>query len=72
MVELKKYEIYAGLGGSFGGANLVDTVFCKSEYEAETIAREHALDIYESYEGLYGLKSWEDIKKELKENGKKV
>jgi hypothetical protein len=27
MTELKKYEIYAGLGGSFGGANLIDTVF---------------------------------------------
>lgn len=69
MTELKKYKIYAGLGGSFGGANLIDTIFCKSEYEAETVAREHALNIYESYEGLYGLKTWDDVREDLMESG---
>lgn len=65
----KKYGIYAGLGGSFGGASLVDTVVCENETQANEVAREYAVEIYESYEGLYGLKSWDDVREDLMESG---
>lgn len=65
----RKYNIYAGMGGSFGGASLVDTVVCNNEAQANEIAREYAVEIYQSYEGLYGIQSWYDVKEDLKDSG---
>lgn len=65
----RKYGIYAGMGGSFGGASLVDTVVCDNEAQANEIAREYAVEIYQSYEGLYGIQSWYDVKEDLKDSG---
>ena len=56
---MDKYNIYAGLGGSFGGANYKFTI------EATDIAYQAAVEEYEEYEGFYGLKTWIDCAEEL-------
>lgn len=51
---MKKYKLYAGLGGGFGGAEYIETVEANSEEEASTWAWEAACEIYQSYEGADG------------------
>lgn len=57
------YNIYAGLGGSFGGATYQYTSDLDRE-EAENEAWEQACEIYESYEDRYGLYNYSDAIKE--------
>lgn len=61
---MKQYNIYAGLGGSFGGANYQYTTLCETEDEALDEAYKCACEEYEQYEGLYELPSWEDATRE--------
>ena len=62
---MDKYNIYAGLRGSFGGANYKFTIKANSLEEATDIAYQVAVEEYEEYEGLYGLKTWIDCAEEL-------
>lgn len=57
----QKYNIYAGLGGSFGGASYHGTGEFKSEEDASKVAYEIAREEYESYEGYHGIKDWADV-----------
>ena len=52
---MKKYKIYAGLEGGFGGAKYIDTIDAESEEEAINFARSCAIDEYLSHEGSSGL-----------------
>ena len=56
-----KYNIYAGLGGSFGGATYRGTGDFSSRESAEEMAYQYAVEEYEMYEGSHGIRSWEDI-----------
>lgn len=60
---MPKYLIYAGLGGGFGKAELVDEE--PLEFEDKEAAEEYAFDCacehYESYLGMYGLRTIEEI-----------
>lgn len=53
-----KYNIYAGLGGSFGGATYQGTGDFKSRESAEQAAYEAAVEEYEMYEGYHGILDW--------------
>ena len=55
---MERYNIYAGLGGGFGGATYKYTIDCENHEEAEDLAYQAAIEEYESYEGLHGIKSW--------------
>ncbi len=55
------YNIYAGLGGGFGGANYIGTIDCKSLEDAYALAREYAIEEYDSYSGMYGVTDRGDI-----------
>lgn len=57
---MDKYNIYAGLGGSFGGANYKFTIEAKSKEEAEDIAYNEAVEVYQDFEGTYGIMDWND------------
>lgn len=57
---MKQYNIYAGLGGSFGGANYQYTGFYETEDEAVDDAFQAACEDYDQYSGVHGLPSWED------------
>ena len=58
------YAIYTGMGGGFGGASFDKIVEYKNYYEAWDEAREMAIDLYKSYEGLHGILSEEDCEQE--------
>lgn len=64
---MKRYNIYAGLGGSFGGAQYQYTTDCKDEDEASDLAYQAAIEEYESYEGLHGIKTWDDCRDDIAE-----
>ena len=55
------YNIYAGLGGSFGDAEYKGTIDCKTFDDATQIAYELAIEEYESYAGMKGLKSYDEV-----------
>lgn len=57
---MDKYNIYAGLSGSFGGAQYQYTIEVKSKEEAEEIAYQEAVEIYQDFEGTYGIMDWND------------
>ena len=59
-----KYNIYAGLGGSFGGAQYRGTGEFENFDDAEDYAYRTAVEDYESYEGYYGILSWYDVAQE--------
>lgn len=56
-----KYNIYAGLGGGFGGASLIKTEEFGSKEEAIEYARDCAVDEYYSYDGMHGLLNIDSI-----------
>lgn len=66
--ELREYNIYAGLGGSFGGASYYSTILAESEDEACDYAYELAVNTYHDYEGEHGVPSWQECAKELDYN----
>lgn len=57
---MEKYNIYAGLGGSFGGAQYQYTIEAKSKEGAEDIAYNEAVEIYQDFEGTHGIMDWDD------------
>lgn len=57
---MDKYNIYAGLGGSFGGANYKFTIEANNLEEATDIAYQEAVEIYQDFEGTYGIMDWND------------
>ena len=67
-VKVTSYNIYAGLGGSFGGCNYLFTTLCENQEEAEKIAYEEAYLMYESYEGCHGLEDFGDAINEARDN----
>lgn len=62
---MKKYKISYGLGGGFGGATEDDEIYeFENEEEAMRFAWEKACEEYESYAGMYGLRTVEEIMEE--------
>lgn len=68
--KMKEYNIYAGLGGGFGGKKYLYTSLFESQEEADNEAYYAAKEEYESYEGTYdGVNTFEDAMNEaLDEN----
>lgn len=62
---MDRYNIYAGLGGSFGGAEYKFTIEVNSLEKATDIAYQEAVEEYEEYEGYHGLKTWAECAEEL-------
>lgn len=57
---MRKFAIFAGLGGGFGGPIFHGVFEYKDEVEAERDAYLKAEEEYQSYEGAHGVMSWED------------
>lgn len=62
---MPKFKIYAGLSGGFGGARFCGVYDCADKEEAESIAREQAVEEYESYGGYHGLYTWDSMRQEI-------
>ncbi len=58
---MAQYNIYAGLGGGFGGAVYIDTIEFDSERHANEYAFDCAVEAYDGYAGMYGIRSVEEI-----------
>lgn len=58
---MREYNIYAGLGGGFGGANYYSTILAKSQDEADEYAYDCAQNLYETYVGNRGLPTLSEI-----------
>ena len=61
---MPKYRIYAGLGGGFGGLVYQETIEANSQEEADDAAFEAACKVYNSYEGMYGIRDISEIMEE--------
>ena len=61
---MTKFKIFAGLGGGFGGARFVGIEEHESRSEASKNAYEYAVEEYESYGGLHGLRTREEVMEE--------
>lgn len=58
------YIIGWGLSGGFGGANNYEVIKAISLEEADKEAYQRAIQEYEQYEGMHGLRSVDDIMEE--------
>lgn len=56
-----KFRIRYGLGGGFGGAGEWEEIEADSLEAADHEAYLLAVEVYESYEGLHGLRTVEEI-----------
>lgn len=63
------FKIYAGMGGSFGGAQYQGTYEYGDIDEAYQDAYRMAEAEYQSYEGYHGIMSPEDVEKDLRDSG---
>lgn len=63
------FKIYAGMGGSFGGAQYHGTYEYNDIDEAYRDAYRMAEEEYQSYEGCHGIMSFEDVEKDLRDSG---
>lgn len=61
---MPKFLIRYGLGGGFTWMEDREEIEAGSLGEAENYAFEQACQVYESYEGMYGIPTYDDIKKE--------
>ena len=59
------FHIYSGLGGGFGGAEYNGWIDTNDREEAESYAREQAIEEYQSYEGYHGILSEHECAREL-------
>jgi len=61
------FRIKYAIAGGFGGLDNADwetLEWCNNIKDAYNYAEECAKDLYESYGGMHGLESWEDIREE--------
>lgn len=63
------FKIYAGLGGSFGGANYQGTYEYADIDEALLAAYQMAEEEYQSYEGCHDIMSPVDVEEDLHDSG---
>lgn len=59
--NLEQYNVYAGLGGGFGGAFYQFTTLAESEDDAMDEAYNAACEEYDSRAGMHGIRSYEEI-----------
>lgn len=63
------FKIYAGMSGSFGGAQYQGTYEYADIDEACRDAYRMAEEEYQSYEGHHGIMSPEDVEEDLRDSG---
>lgn len=66
MADKKTFWLFGGMGGGFGGPNFLGECECKDAAEASREAYTLACEEYESYAGLHGVPSWDDVYEDLK------
>lgn len=68
-MEMKQFWVFGGMHDPFGGYHYLGTVEGTTlDVEVMADARELCVDIYESYAGLHGIRSWDDVREDLVES----
>lgn len=69
-MEMKEFWVFGGMADPFGGYHYLGTVEGSSADDLEMLrdARELCIDIYESYAGLHGIRSWDMVREDLLED----
>lgn len=65
--NFKEFWVFGGMGAGFGGPHFLGTLEGKSldDPEVQSDAYQLVVDEYESYAGLHGIQSWDDVKADL-------
>lgn len=68
--KFNQYWVFGGMGGGFGGPHFLGTVEGKSieDRDVQEDARQLLVDEYESYAGLHGVLSWDEVREDLEES----
>lgn len=68
--NFNQFWVFGGMGGGFGGPHFLGTVEGKNidDPEVQEDARTLVVDEYESYAGLHGVRSWDEVKQDLEES----
>lgn len=64
-MDRKEYWLFGGMGGGFGGPNYLGSAECSNEEEASDEAYHLAREEYESYAGMHGVLSREEVEADL-------
>lgn len=57
---MKEYNLYTGMNGGFGGPSYVGTLKIDKASDAEQLARRIAIEIYQQYEGMHEILSYDE------------
>ncbi|MFW6246876.1 MAG: hypothetical protein ACOC22_01730 [bacterium] len=68
MDKIMKFKVSYGLGGGFSGSIEEEILEFKSIEHAQIYAYEKAIETYEMYEGLHGLRTVDEILEEENED----
>lgn len=65
--NFKQFWVFGGMGGGFGGPHFLGTVEGESidDPDVQSDAYQLVVDEYESYAGLHGIQSWDDVRADL-------
>lgn len=69
-IKFAEFWVFGGMGGGFGGPHFLGSVEGKSadDKEVQEDAWQLVVDEYESYAGLHGILSWDEVKTDLEES----
>lgn len=65
--NFKQFWAFGGMGDGFGGPHFLGTVEGESidDPDVQSDAYQLVVDEYESYAGLHGIQSWDDVRADL-------
>lgn len=65
--NFKQFWVFGGMGGGFGGPHFLGTIEGESidDPDVQSDAYQLVVDEYESYAGLHGIQSWDDVRADL-------
>lgn len=68
--RFKEFWAFGGMGAGFGGPHFLGTLegTAADDPEVQSDAWDLAVDEYESYAGLHGILSWDEVREDLEES----
>lgn len=69
-MEMKRFWVFGGMRDPFGGYHFLGEVegISPDSSDVQRDARDLCVEIYESYAGLHGILTWDDVREDLMES----